>query len=76
MEQYKLDYASYLESLPEEKRALELQNNVHKRKKKPGVQPKPQSSETQQTLDQRTSNNVKKGKQQLVFPGEPKTPPK
>lgn len=34
LEQYKLDYASYLESLPEDKRDEELQKNVMKRKAK------------------------------------------
>lgn len=34
LEQYKLEYASYLESLPAEKRDEELQNNMPKRKAK------------------------------------------
>lgn len=34
LEQYKLDYATYLESLPEDKREEELQNNMPKRKAK------------------------------------------
>lgn len=32
LDQYKLEYASYLESLPEDKRLEELQNNQPKRK--------------------------------------------
>lgn len=32
IDQYKLEYATYLESLPEDKRQEELQNNQPKRK--------------------------------------------
>jgi hypothetical protein len=32
LDQYKLEYATYLESLPEDKRQEELQNNQPKRK--------------------------------------------
>lgn len=64
MEQYKLDFASYLESLPEEKRVEELKNNMPKRKAK----------------DKDTNENNKKLQKtkiqdDLLFKGEPKQPP-
>lgn len=61
MEQYKLDFASYLESLPEDKRAEELRNNMPKRKAK----------------DSNLNNKKQKTEQidDLLFKGEPKQPP-
>ncbi|KAF2884838.1 hypothetical protein ILUMI_21315 [Ignelater luminosus] len=53
MEQYKLDFASYLESLPEEKRQEELQNNLPKRK----VKTTSESEETPQKKKKSATTN-------------------
>lgn len=64
MEQYKLDFASYLESLPEEKRVEELKNNMPKRKAK------------DKDADQNNKKSPKaKIQDDLLFKGEPKQPP-
>lgn len=60
MEQYKLDFASYLESLPEDKRVEELKNNMPKRK----------------TKDTDENPKKKKQiKDDYLFKGEPRPPP-
>lgn len=62
LEQYKLDYASYLESLPEEKRDEELQKNMGKKRKK--------GDENEIVL-------AKKKKSKFdIFKNEPAKPPK
>lgn len=61
LEQYKLDYASYLESLPEEKRDEELQNSVPKRKRK--------------KVDTKSVPKKKKAKFD-IFKNEPAKPPR
>lgn len=61
LEQYKLEYASYLESLPEEKRDEELQNNLPKRKSK-------KSKEGNIPKRRKISNDI--------FKSEPVKPPK
>lgn len=61
MEQYKLDFASYLESLPEDKRAEELKNNMPKRKTKE-MNVNNKKPELQTEVD-------------LLFKGEPNPPP-
>lgn len=62
LEQYKLDYASYLESLPEEKRDEELQNNLPKRKAK-------KADNTEQMPKKRKTKDD-------IFKNEPAKPPK
>lgn len=62
MEQYKLDFASYLESLPEDKRAEELKNNMPKRKAKDANQNKKKIQKPEIQDD-------------FLFKGEPKPPP-
>lgn len=61
MEQYKLDFASYLESLPEDKRAEELKNNMPKRKAK--------------DANNEDNKKAKQVDDDLLFKGEPKQPP-
>lgn len=63
VEQYKLDFASYLESLPEDKRAEELKNNMPKRKAKDANQ------------NNKKPRKEKKENIDLLFKGEPKQPP-
>lgn len=60
MEQYKLDFASYLESLPEDKRVEELKNNMPKRKTK----------ETEEN-----TKKTKPMRDDYLFKGEPRPPP-
>lgn len=61
MEQYKLDFASYLESLPEEKRVEELKNSMPKRKAK--------------DVNENNKKQDKKKPDDFLFKGEPKQPP-
>ncbi|XP_014284046.1 nucleolar transcription factor 1-A [Halyomorpha halys] len=51
LENYKLEYATYLDSLPEDKREEELASNAPKKKLKPGVSGNPKKKLRQTTLE-------------------------
>lgn len=72
MSQYKLDFAAYLESLPEEKRMEELRNrNLSKRKLKAiaEAEMKKKKSSEQQKRDEEKADLA------AAFLSEPKQPP-
>lgn len=87
LEQYKLQYAEYLESLPEDKRQEELQNNQPKRKRTSSKQ-KP-SEETgkkrnvkaiepksvKKKADKVTNTKAAVKKSETLYDGEPEPPP-
>lgn len=84
LEQYKLQYAEYLESLPEDKRQEELQNNQPKKKR--SVKPKNASStppkpaktgkqKKQTAVAQNKADNKTTQPQMQLFDGEPEQPP-
>lgn len=80
MEQYKLDFASYLESLPEDRRAEELKKNIPKRKAKDINQNQKSNSKNNSTGSSSSSSSNKRESQKsqpddLLFKGEPKQPP-
>lgn len=82
MEQYKLNFASYLESLPEDKRVEELQNNVPKRKTK-SVIPTTTTTATNNTSEEtemkKKAKKIKVAdseKLSSLLKKEPKQPPK
>lgn len=67
--QYKLDFATYLETLPEDKRQEELQNNLPKRKLKENEGEAPSPKKAKEDNEQLTV------KYQKVFEKEPPEPP-
>lgn len=73
MEQYKLDFASYLESLPEEKRAEELKNNIPKRKTKAMKEETPKKNAKKKKPAEPAANASSKP---AFFAEEPKRPPR
>lgn len=80
MEQYKLDFASYLESLPEDKRQEELLNINPKRKK---VVESEEHTLKKRKSDSKTDNGVpetstvkEESSEDDIFKREPKQPPK
>lgn len=86
LEQYKLQYAEYLESLPEDKRQEELLNNQPKKKKVPKPKtnttplptpvkpPKVTKTNKKQTAPVKAEKAVQQHRPQL-FEGEPEQPP-
>lgn len=74
MEQYKLDFASYLESLPEEQRAEELKNHLPKRKPKGATEETSKKTTKKKKSSEPAANNA--SSKTTIFPEEPKRPPR
>ncbi|PNF25609.1 hypothetical protein B7P43_G03834 [Cryptotermes secundus] len=73
LDQYKLEYATYLESLPEDKRQEELQNNQPKRK------PAKSKAVSYQSTTKSSKDTKKKlrevSEEKPLYKGEPEPPP-
>ena len=73
-EQYKLDFASYLESLPEEKRQEELKNTTPKRRGKNKLEELlPPLKKKRPDLDMIENNNIKEKQHPKKFTNEGKS---
>lgn len=73
LDQYKLEYATYLESLPEDKRQEELQNNQPKRKP---ATPKPVSHQSASKSSKDTKKKLREvSEEKPLYKGEPEPPP-
>lgn len=71
MEQYKLNFASYLETLPEDKRIEELQKNAPKRKAKSSAdETEPKKKKKKKTVSEKEVSLSE------LLKREPKQPPK
>ncbi|XP_069678107.1 nucleolar transcription factor 1-A-like isoform X2 [Periplaneta americana] len=73
LDQYKLEYATYLESLPEDKRQEELQNNQPKRKATSSrvITSKPVTD----TVKEPKKKNREITEEKTLYKGEPEPPP-
>lgn len=74
LDQYKLEYATYLESLPEDKRQEELQNNLPKPRK--NATAKTKAVEVEKKKATKTKASKAKVENTGLFKGEPEPPPK
>ncbi|GLH14404.1 High mobility group protein D, partial [Gryllus bimaculatus] len=74
LDQYKLEYATYLESLPEDKRQEELQSNLPKARKnvKPKVAEVVEGKKPTRTKSSKHPKNETSG----LYKGEPEPPPR
>nr|CAD7602160.1 unnamed protein product [Timema genevievae] len=70
LDQYKLEYATYLESLPEDKRQEELLSNHPKRKVKVDKESKPKPTKKKKEV-----KDVQAQQPSDLFEGEPEPPP-
>lgn len=87
LEQYKLQYAAYLENLPEDKRQEELQNNAPKRKRTSSKQKPTEETSKKRNVKAAEPKSVKKKvektanskpvvkKSENLYDGEPEPPP-
>ncbi|XP_014246680.1 nucleolar transcription factor 1-A-like isoform X2 [Cimex lectularius] len=71
LENYKLEYASYLESLPEDRREEELASNLPKKKAKPETEAKNKIN----TLFAKSKQKPQKNLKEAVLAKEPAQPP-
>nr|WBR79115.1 nucleolar transcription factor 1 [Gryllodes sigillatus] len=74
LDQYKLEYATYLESLPEDKRQEELQSNLPKARK--NVKPKVTGVVEGKKPTRTKSNKHPKNETSGLYKGEPEPPPR